>query len=810
MKKIISFLFFLLWAIYQVDGQVTIEGLTYDRKTGTPLAYTNILVKGTTIGTMSNEAGRFRLRLPELPVTVVFRYIGYDEKEMLIESSTQNEMDVAMNPIVLQMESVSITADQEDPAVGIMRKVIARKQIWMQKLHSYRAKAYTRTRIENDTSIVSITESVSNLYWDTDLGTREEFLARHTGKQIPYLAESSPGSKEILNFYQDDLTLLAHRFVGPTHPRALKHYYFQLEDVRSIGEKAVFDIKVIPKSKLQPLFTGRISVLDGDFALIDVDLTNTGSFSFSPMLPYFRGHYRQQFSNFGSEFWLPIDSRVEEAMIVDMGILAFPKGKQRKISRISHYEINGDFKDAIERLDSLDAIHSQDQTISNNPVIFDEFAKVPWTEAEALVFNHPDTTLTLIKAFRPTGLMAPFFIRREYEIEKDLSETGSYMADPPIQSFGISIWLNRVEGLHLGVKMRRNLSDHFKIGISGGYQTARKNGFYDFHTDYLPQGKDGDVSFILGMSDLIDTRYPSNRYSRMAASLLQLTGREDYFDYFRNRSCRLGIQTDFQSIKSILEATVRFEKHVSLDKLTNWHLTGRGKQRINPAIDEGDLNVFHLNFTYDQAYGEYFMLRLFGPDTDVFKIDLDYSNPSVLGGNFKFTRLSALFDYKLDTFFRRRQYPNTLRVRFEGLKVWGNVPFQYFTAIDGTLMGYAPFGVFKSLPGRVLEGEEKFAAFWEYNFESVPFEILGLKGPASQQWEFLFHGAYGRTWIGANRLRAMNNNTSLSYRDDWHFELGMGISLKYRFLALRLDSVQNMVTKLKYLGFTVSLLGMSF
>ena len=60
----------------------------------------------------------------------------------------------------------------------------------------------------------------------------------------------------------------------------------------------------------------------------------------------------------------------------------------------------------------------------------------------------------------------------EYEIEKDLSETGSYMADPPIQSFMTSIWLNRVEGLHLGLKMRRNLSDHLIIGLLGGYQTG--------------------------------------------------------------------------------------------------------------------------------------------------------------------------------------------------------------------------------------------------------------------------------------------------------------------------------------------------
>lgn len=790
-----------------VSAQVVIDGFIHDSETGAPLSYANIIVQGTTIGTTSNEEGLFRLRLSKLPATVVFRYIGYEMEKVVISSTSQNKIDVAMRPTVLQLEGVSVTANQEDPAIGIMKKVIAQKMIWMRNLHSYRAKAYTRTRIENDTSIVSITEMVSKLYWDASLGAREEFLSRHSGKQVTYLAENSPGSKNILNFYHDDLILLAHRFVGPTHPKAFSYYDFELDTVRSRGGKAVFDILVKPRSKLQPLFNGRISVLDVDFAMIDVDLTNTGSFSFSPMLPYFKGYYRQQFNQFGSGFWLPIDSRTEEAMIVDMGVLAFPKGKQCKISRISHYEINGNYDEAMTLLDSLESVPQRDRTIPNDTAIFEEFAKVPWTEEEARVFNQPDTTLTLIRAFRPKGLMAPYMIRREHEIERDLSETGSYMADPPNQSIGAEVWLNRVEGLHLGLKIQRDLSDRLQLIGKGGYQTAMKNGFYDFQAVYSPSGEEGKISFSFGISDRIDTRYPSSRYSRLLASLLPLTARDDYFDYYRNRSTNLGIQARIHALKSVVNILFLSEDHQSAHKNTDWHLLGKGKQRVNPAIDEGRMNTLRLNFTYDQAMGEYFMLRLFGPDTDLFQMDLEYSHPDLLGGDFKYTRLSTTLDYKLDTFFRRRQYPNTLRFRLEGSKAWGDLPLQSFSAIDGTLLGYAPFGVFKTLPGRVLEGEEKVVLFWEYNFKSVPFEVLGLKGPASQQWEFLIHGAGGRVWIGRETL---SKHTFLSYSDDWHLELGLGVSLKYRFLALRLDATRDMQSHQNYLGFSLALLGMSF
>lgn len=136
-----------------------------------------------------------------------------------------------------------MTADQEDPAIGIMKQVIANKIKWIKNLKSYTAKAYTRTKVENDSSIVSMSVSISRLYWDLEKGSHEEFIDKKSSKRMPYLTELNVGSQNTINFSDDDILLMNHTFVGPTHPKALNSYDFELKGERSLDDKIVYDIQ---------------------------------------------------------------------------------------------------------------------------------------------------------------------------------------------------------------------------------------------------------------------------------------------------------------------------------------------------------------------------------------------------------------------------------------------------------------------------------------------------------------------------------------------------------------------------------------
>jgi hypothetical protein len=66
-------------------------------------------------------------------------------------------------------------------------------------LKSFRAKAYIRKLAENDTTLLSLSEAVSTIYWQKDIGFAEDVLAKTSAKQMSYLTEMSIGAKDIVN-----------------------------------------------------------------------------------------------------------------------------------------------------------------------------------------------------------------------------------------------------------------------------------------------------------------------------------------------------------------------------------------------------------------------------------------------------------------------------------------------------------------------------------------------------------------------------------------------------------------------------------
>jgi len=602
-----------------------------------------------------------------------------------------------------------------------------------------------------------MSESVSRLYWDSEIGSREEFIAKKSSKRMSYLTELNVGSKNIYNFYDDNIQLINHEFVVPTHPDAFKYYNFELSGERNLHNKIVFDILVKPKSKLQPLFSGRISVLDEDYTMIDVDLKNSGSITFFTMLKYFHRNYRQQFNNFGKEFWLPIDSRIEEIFEVDMGLIAFPKAIMNKISRISNYEINVDVTNEIATLDTTATSAQSSLKIFNNDRAFEDFVRVPLTSREQEAYTNPDTTMTLIKSFPPTGILAPYFKSKEKDLEIALSEQGGYSPIRSNTDFGFQGWYNRIEGLNLGIKYNNRFRNHYFFAAIGGYQTYRKRFYYETQLNYLIKKDDEDKYIFARYYNKTDTRYCSEHYSQLVTSVLPLLGKYDYFDYYLNRKFTTGLKYGIKNIRSEILFVFNSEDNSSLTRKFNCRILSKNyTQRLNPTIDEGRLNSIKLRLVYDEAYNEPRMEKTFGDKTDKIELQIEHSSPKYLNSDFNFTQFRFLCDYRLTTFFKRRPDHHYLRARIEASTYRGALPLQRFFIIDGSIFSYSPFGIFKRLINKPLEGEKTFGLFWEHNFKSIPFEILGLKYFVRNKYEFIVHGASGRTWIRDERLNKIN------------------------------------------------------
>src|SRR5690625_2833874 len=84
----------------QVGGQVT------DAETGETLPGVNILVKGTTIGSSTDQDGNFELTVPSLEDTLVVSFIGYQTEEVPI--SGRSKIDIRLIPGAIMGEEMVV------------------------------------------------------------------------------------------------------------------------------------------------------------------------------------------------------------------------------------------------------------------------------------------------------------------------------------------------------------------------------------------------------------------------------------------------------------------------------------------------------------------------------------------------------------------------------------------------------------------------------------------------------------------------------------------------------------------------------
>lgn len=194
---------FVIMGLTEAHAQgFLLKGSVVDASTGEPLPAANIIIKDSYTGTISNLDGLFELRVQQLPVTITIRYIGYFSQELRVDTILDEPISIQMKPNVRELGEVVVTGG--DPAVEIMREVIRRKQIWRASLESYSAQAYTRQRLESESNIVSISETLSEVFWDKEKGPREVIKSRRQTANLG-MEENLASAGFLPNFYDDNL-----------------------------------------------------------------------------------------------------------------------------------------------------------------------------------------------------------------------------------------------------------------------------------------------------------------------------------------------------------------------------------------------------------------------------------------------------------------------------------------------------------------------------------------------------------------------------------------------------------------------------
>ena len=238
MKYLLTFVLLTIASV-TLDAQ-TLSGTVVDEN-GEPLPYAAIYFPDRKGGTATNEDGLYSIDLPRRRFTVIFQYLGYAAQEHSVDMTRGDvTLDIQLDLEPVELESVTVTSDREDPAYTIMRKAIAKAKFHTQQVDSFKTTVYIkgsgrlkglpglfRKRIEKelakegiDTTTSFTTESVSELIYRRPNTYEEKVISVRT---VGEDRGSDPAGFIKASFYEPEM----NGSVSPLSPRAFAYYKFE-------------------------------------------------------------------------------------------------------------------------------------------------------------------------------------------------------------------------------------------------------------------------------------------------------------------------------------------------------------------------------------------------------------------------------------------------------------------------------------------------------------------------------------------------------------------------------------------------------
>ncbi len=273
-----------------------ISGVITDNK-GNLLSYASVLVKGTGVGTTANDQGRYTLQLDPGKYMLVCQYVGYGREEKTISVSNANlTVNFTLSVQQTSMKEFIVRPGGEDPAYEIIRNAIKKRSYYLNQLDKFQCEVYIKGQLklrgypkkffgqkvdfeDGDTSklkMLYLAESVATYSVQKPDKVKIEVTSTKVSGQSDAFGLSQP---QIISFYENNIqigrNLNPRGFVSPIASNALSYYKYKFEGVFIEDGKEINKIKVIPKEKYEPVFSGYINITEGDWRIHSVQLQLT-------------------------------------------------------------------------------------------------------------------------------------------------------------------------------------------------------------------------------------------------------------------------------------------------------------------------------------------------------------------------------------------------------------------------------------------------------------------------------------------------------------------------------------------------------
>jgi hypothetical protein len=251
---------------FSYSGKIT------DNETKEPVAFANVYLEGSSIGTVSNLDGEFILKVPPTMREKILNisFVGYKTYEISLEDLKKVENSISIVPDPIPIQEVIIKTG--DP-LELLRKAIARIG------ENYTTNpemltAFYRETIKQNRHYVAVSEAVLDIYkssyknfFDADRlkiykGRKSQDVKRMD--TILFKLQGGPKTSLLMDVVKNPSTLLSEDF--------FKYYDYKLSGVINIDNRETFVIKFNQKNNVDlPLYQGNIYLDANNLAIARLD-----------------------------------------------------------------------------------------------------------------------------------------------------------------------------------------------------------------------------------------------------------------------------------------------------------------------------------------------------------------------------------------------------------------------------------------------------------------------------------------------------------------------------------------------------------
>ncbi|WP_298320054.1 carboxypeptidase-like regulatory domain-containing protein [uncultured Aquimarina sp.] len=156
---------------------ISIEATVLDKGTKEPLPFTNVIIEGTSIGTITNEKGEFELTLTKnySTNTVIFSFVGYQNTAIPVKQFKNPEKLIYLETASTSLEEIVVTVKNKykelvDEAITLIPKNYAQEPVNLE--------AYYRELTKIDNTYTKFSDAASSIYYSPYDNTFDALLSK--------------------------------------------------------------------------------------------------------------------------------------------------------------------------------------------------------------------------------------------------------------------------------------------------------------------------------------------------------------------------------------------------------------------------------------------------------------------------------------------------------------------------------------------------------------------------------------------------------------------------------------------------------